>query len=489
MIKDSRIKLFIANAKIFAHKQTKKGEKMKEYLFPKKIVSGKTKNNQNLLKKQPLQIGLAEVFTTKFKKGDSVVLDFGKEMCGGLRILTFSGKDVKVRIRFGESLNECFSDIGVKNATNDHALRDFCVLLQNYSDMTFGNTGFRFVKLDFYGTAEIKTVVAENNILKRKSLYTYTGEDKLIREIFKTAKRTVDLCASSGYVWDGVKRDRLVWIGDMHPETIALTTLYGRMEEIERSLDFVKEQTPLPNWMNRFPTYSMWWIIILADYYERTNAEEFTAKQMDYLSALVNQIDGCVKEDGEIVYPSYFVDWPTCGKKDVVHGTRAINVMAIKGAIKLLKAFKKDTTVANGVLEKLLKVEIAPTESKQVYGLKYFATSLTESDKKALTEGGAKGMSTFMSYYILKAVASFDKQKAIEMMKEFYGAMLDKGATSFWEDFSMDWVKDSCKIDEFPKGSQKDIHGDYGAYCYTGFRHSLCHGWSAGVIRFIEEEC
>ena len=29
-------------------------------------------------------------------------------------------------------------------------------------------------------------------------------------------------------------------------------------------------------------------------------------------------------------------------------------------------------------------------------------------------------------------------------------------------------------------GEMKDIHGDYGEFCYKGFRHSLCHGWSSG---------
>jgi hypothetical protein len=32
-----------------------------------------------------------------------------------------------------------------------------------------------------------------------------------------------------------------------------------------------------------------------------------------------------------------------------------------------------------------------------------------------------------------------------------------------------------------------DIHGDKGAFCYTGFRHSFCHGWSAGVIPYLVE--
>ena len=136
-----------------------------------------------------------------------------------------------------------------------------------------------------------------------------------------------------------------------------------------------------------------------------------------------------------------------------------------------------------------MKVEIECGDKKQVIGLKHLAVGISEEEQKRLIEGNARGMSTFMSYYILKAVASFDKQKAIEMMKEYYGAMLNKGATSFFEDFDMDWVENTCRIDEFPKEGEKDIHGDFGKYCYVGFRHSLCHGWSAGVVTFIEEEC
>jgi hypothetical protein len=106
-----------------------------------------------------------------------------------------------------------------------------------------------------------------------------------------------------------------------------------------------------------------------------------------------------------------------------------------------------------------------------------------------LVHGGAKGMSTFMSYFILKAVASFDRKAAIGMMKEYYGAMLDKGATTFWEDFDLTWAEGSGRIDALPNEGERDIHGDFGAFCYVGFRHSLCHGWSAGVIAFIKEEC
>ncbi len=464
---------------------------MKQYILPKKIIKCEgVENVGTLLKKKELQIGLTEQEFCTVHSGSYIILDYGKELCGGVRILTFHAEASKVRIRFGESLSECCSDIGGKqNATNDHAERDFYVNPPQFSDQTYGNSGFRFVRLDFFGDAKIKSVLAESNLYGKRASYRYSGDDKLIAKIFSVAKHTLDLCASSGYIWDGIKRDRLVWIGDMHPEAIAFTTLYGRTEVIERSLDFVRDQTPLPTWMNTMPAYSLWWIIILADYCEYANAPDFLARNADYLEALTKQVNGCVKEDGELCFPSYFVDWPTKDKADEKAGVRAIAVMAAKRAVNMLKALGRDETVAKEFLEKLLKKEINVEVSKQVTALKYMAIGeLDEADKTRLTEGGACGMSTFMSYYILKAVASFDKPAAIKMMKDFYGAMLDKGATSFWEDFNMDWVRGSCRIDELPKEGERDIHGDFGAHCYIGFRHSLCHGWSAGVIRFIYEE-
>ena len=194
-----------------------------------------------------------------------------------------------------------------------------------------------------------------------------------------------------------------------------------------------------------------------------------------------------VSEYGELCYPFLFVDWQTHGKPDEIQGSRAINIIAVKKAIEVLKRFNENTDKAEDLLKRLLKQEITVESSKSVLGLKYFAVGLNDEDKKKLVAGGVNGFSTFMSYYILTAIASFDKEKAVEMLKEYYGAMLKKGATTFWEDFDIRWAENSCRIDEFPKAGERDIHGDFGAHCYLGFRHSLCHGWSAGIIKFIKE--
>lgn len=476
---------------IYENKDSKR-----EILFPVRVVEseGKMSDFEALLKEKPLQIGLSEKDCFVVDGKGYIILDFGREMCGGVRIMAFTmSGECNIRIRFGESVNETCAELGEKGACNDHSLRDINTNLQNYSSMLFGGSGFRFVRIDFLNDTyvNIKSIVADGAVYCAESIFDYKGTDSRIKDIFDTAKRTIDLCCATEYIWDGIKRDRLVWIGDIYPEMIAFVTLYGRGAILERSLDFIREQTTLPEWMNGIPGYSLWWIIICADYYKKTGCKDFAEKQIEYMTALLDQIDGCIKENGDLDYPMYFVDWPTHDQVDELAGVRAINIIAAKKAIEFLKSFDLDTTVAERILEKLLKVEIKVQYAKQVIALKYFAVGeLSEEEKAKLIEGGAQGMSTFMSYFILKAIADTSgKETAIDIMKEYYGAMLDIGATTFFEDFDMDWLKGAGRIDERTKEGQIDIHGDYGKFCYVGFRHSFCHGWSAGVITFIEEYC
>lgn len=470
---------------------------MKQVLLPKKIICSKSLINGSALKmRKPLQSVLRR--DENWGNQNAVmngrgylVLDFGKEMSGSIRIITGEAPaQVRVRIRFGESLSETCSDVGVKGATNNHSARDFEVYLSLLGNVSFGDTGFRYVRLDFLdeGKVVLQNIFCENQILSKKPVYKYGGQDKLVSKIFNTAKRTVDLCAGGDYVWDGVKRDRLVWIGDMHPEILALSTLYGRLKAVERSLDFVKEQTPSNLWMNGIPSYSMWWIICVVDYYKLTGATDFILAQLEYIKGLVSRFDQFVDDNGCFKFEYFFVDWPTEKSSDREAGTRAINVFAVKKAIEIFKQFNLDTSLAEKVLSKLTKKDIIVKEKKQVIALKYFALGeISDSEYQMLIEGGAKGMSTFMSYYVLKAIASKDVMLAISIMKEYYGAMLSVGATTFFEDFDIEWLKNASRIDKMPKKGQDDIHGDRGDYCYKGFRHSLCHGWSSGVIKFIEE--
>lgn len=216
----------------------------------------------------------------------ALLFDFGQELRGGVRIvchwLVGAKTDaVPARLRFGESAAECCSEVGERGASNYHSPRDLPVLLSGMSSVRFGESGFRFARLDVElpegASLNLLAVAAEGEILSLPVQYDYTGKDPLLADIYRTAKRTVDLCAAGDYVWDGIKRDRLVWIGDMHPEMLALTTLYGRVPSLESSILFMKDTTPPEAWMCNIVTYSAWWLTTLADYTEITGATDFAA--------------------------------------------------------------------------------------------------------------------------------------------------------------------------------------------------------------------
>ena len=465
-------------------------------IFPVRVVECSSKKADVLLRKTSLQPELNPKKVVFIKDG-YIIVDFGKEYYGQPHLVTSLVEDfkpIKAHIRYGESLSECCSNLGEHNATNDHSIRDYEIEVPSFSNISLYVSGFRFLRIDFLDKNRgvfIKAIALQTKKDERKPIYTYQGKDELVKKIFDTAKRTVDLCSLNGLVWDGIKRDELVWAGDMHPEALALYTLYGRSKELEASVDFLRKGYPLPEYMNGFPTYSFWWLAVVSDYYFNAPSNKpFAKRQLNYIQNLVKQYDKVIKDDGDLNLPSYFVDWPTVDTKDVLAGSRAIAIIGISKAKKLLKEFDLDTKSCDSVLNKLNKVEIVVKEKKQVVALKYYATGkMSDEEYQLLIKGGAEDMSTFMSYYILNAIASRDQKLAIEVMKEYYGAMLDLGATTFFEDFDMKWVKNTARIDEFAKEGQNDMHRDFGKYCYEGYRHSLCHGWSAGVIKFIKENC
>lgn len=463
------------------------------YCTPTKIIltDGNVRNAESLLKTKVTQIGLGENDLTLISGNARVVLDFGRETCGGVRILThYINGGKPVGIRFGESVTEAITPLGVKNATNDHSPRDFLVEIPQLSDLTFGQTGFRFVCLEFYGgDYEIKSVLAESVTEKHEIKGAFECSDPLVNEIYSTARRTLLLCLQNDVIWDGIKRDRLVWIGDLHPETLGLLYSVGDVGNIENCLDFAAAETLPTDWMNGLTAYSFWWIIVLYDYYRFTGKTEILLKHADYLETLIRHADSLIEEDGSTNFPSDFLDWPTSGSRDAAEGVASLAKIACDKAAILLRIANKDASLAENAAAKLSRRKTPPLTYKQAAAMRYLAF---DGGGKAVGElliaNGAKGLSTFMSYYILTAIKRAATAKnALDIMKEYYGGMLKKGATSFWEDFDVDWTDESGRIDELPQDGQKDIHGDYGKYCYTGFRHSLCHGWSCGPIQFLSE--
>ena len=468
------------------------------HILPVKIVDMKgVTNAESLLKEKTVQIGLNETDVCVMDEGSHIILDFGRECVGSLRVLTATTiGSGRVRIRLGESVSESCSDIGDHNATNDHAVRDWECNIPNLSDETFIGSGFRFARIDLSDDTKLrlKSVLLEDCSYEKPFDGSFSCDDELVNKIFDTAAYTFRLCIQNDMIWDGIKRDRLVWIGDIHPEQMTANSLYSDTYFIKNSIKFVCEQTPLPLWMNSIPMYSLWWIINLRDYYFKTGDYEFLSSFRDYLKGLISQIDGVIKDDGNTAYPFNFIDWPSHSReedgsvkaKDQYTGVHALTVWALKCAKEIFGVLKEDDKIIVSSLVKLSKISHTVEKYKQISAIRLISGEGDEKDEKLILDGGAKGLSTFMSYYILSSVATRGYGKeALAMMKEYYGKMLELGATTFWEDFDISWAENAGRIDEMPDGKKVDIHAEYGDFCYKGYRHSFCHGWSSGVVPFL----
>ena len=456
---------------------------------------------ENLLRGGNGQADLYDGQITRIKSGTngraSFLLDFGRELQGGIQMVTgrSSQKEVKVRVRFGESASEAMCDITPENgATNDHAIRDFQLTLPWLGVAEIGNSGFRFVRIDLeepnveLNLKELRATFGYRDI---PYLGSFQSDNERLNEIWMTGAYTVHLNMQE-FIWDGVKRDRLVWIGDLHPELMTVNTVFGYNEVIPKSLDLIRDTTPLPNWMNGISSYSIWGLLIHKDWYLYQGNLDYLKQQKAYMTALLDHLMTKIDANGkETLDGTRFLDWPSSPNvKGVDAGLQALMVMAMDAGQEMALAMgdKELASRCAKASKKLKKYTPDHNQSKQGAALMALAGLMKaeKADKEVLSVGGAKNFSTFYGYYMLEAMAKAGNyQGAMDIISEYWGAMLDLGATTFWEDFNIDWMENAARIDELVPEGKVDVHSSYGGYCYVGFRHSFCHGWASGPTAWL----
>lgn len=485
-------------------------------LAPEKIilVRGEVENASSLLGKAesqaPMNAALAEgkpVPPALFKNAPgrekaAVLLDFGRELHGSFRF--YSGvasladgvRLAKVRVRLGESVSEALTPLGVKNAGTDHALRDHVYDAPFMSATETGESGFRFVFLEFEdGEGELPVQAAEATLIfyDMPETGTFHSSDPLTDRIYETAAWTLRLNLQR-YLWDGIKRDRLVWVGDMNTEIKTCLALFGDHPTLHRSLDHARDSTPEGEWMNGISSYSMWWVICHYDLFMGTGDLAYLAEQRDALRDILVRLASFVGTDGRETLPGFrFIDWPNQKSPEATHAglQGLLRIGFLRGAF-LMETLgeEKTASICREKAALLGKHRPDPAGSKQAASFLALADLGDPSQlyEKVIGPGGAKGYSTFLGYYTLKAAAAAGEYRAaLKAMKEYWGSMLRMGATSFFEDFDISWTENAYGIDSLPVEGKHDLHGDFGGYCYVGLRHSLCHGWASGPVPYLAE--
>ncbi|MBP5639992.1 MAG: hypothetical protein J6X55_10970 [Victivallales bacterium] len=458
-----------------------------DYLPPVRIVASEGIDNPQFFVNRIVFQSFNTATDKDFQKlnpGAWLLLDFGREIVGGIRMTTAGGaKDGIVRVRFGESVSEAMS-----TPNQDHSIHDDTFPLPMMGCRDFGSTGFRFARIDgISGNINLMGIIAVATYHDLPRIGTFECNDERVNSIYNTAVYTVQL-SMQDYIYDGVKRDRLVWLGDLNPEIRVILSTFDDHTLIRKSLDFLREATPLPQYMNSMMSYSLWWIINQYELYMHSGNLEYLREQKDYLVPLIRHFSAMVDDDGHLQLGDRrcFLDWPTSQDKEVqAAGGHGLFAIMFSCATKLCRFLGDEETarIAESCRKRL--GNIIPDNK----GNKTAAAMLTLAGicdaSSVLTTDSTSGVSTFYGYYVLLAqpVAS-----ALDVMRKYWGAMLDYGATTFWEDFNLDWIKNSNRIDELPVAGKDDLHADFGDFCYKGLRHSLCHGWSGGPAAFLMEK-
>ena len=479
--------------------------RVRRYITPKRIIftQGNVTGAEVLLNECPNQLTFHPAGVCGMQNNGSenaaILIDFGIEFPGCMRILcqganTGGENRADLRIRFGESVMEALTPLGVKNSTNNHANRDISMSISGLSANETNESGFRFAYIELLGEgavmnlAGIKGVFCYNDVDYKGS---FECSDERLNKIWQVAAYTVHVNMQE-YLWDGIKRDRLVWIGDMHTEVQTILAVFGNHPIIKRSLDLIRDDTPVDQWMNNITTYSLWWLYMHHDLYRQVGDLDYLMEQKEYMTALIKRFLPLVDENGsEVLTGHRFLDWPNESYEEGKHaGLQGILKIVLEKSADMLRVFGEDALADECAAKAALMTKHVPNPGTSKQGASMLALSgivdPKEANEKWLAPGGAHGYSTFFGYYLLVAKAlAGDFAGALDDIKEFWGAMLDMGATTFWEDFNLDWLENSAPIDEIVPEGKNDIHGDFGAYCYKNFRHSLCHGWSSGPCPYM----
>lgn len=496
--------------------------RVRDYITPTRIVwQGNPENitgAENLLTDGNGQSKLSNMPMCAMRSTKDIhpglLLDFGRELQGGLQIVTgqFAPQaPVRIRVRFGESVSEAMSNIGEHGATNDHALRDFSVTLPWLGVLEVGNSGYRFARIDLIDDDRellIEQVRAISTYRDLPYQGSFSCSDERLNQIWQTGAYTVHLNMQE-YLWDGIKRDRLVWMGDLHPEIMTVGAVFGYNEVVDKSLDLIRDITPPDVWMHGISSYSLWWIIIQRDWYMHHGDLVYLKKQHEYLKKLLRHVFTYVDERGrERLDGNRFLDWPSSENPAAINaGLQSLMFMALKAGAYISQALDDkelerqclemiDRSILHGgndqARHEFLQVDVAPDApgSKQAAALMALAEIMGagQANDQYLSVNGGHGFSTFYGYYMLRAMAMAGNHTgAMEVIKSYWGAMIDLGATTFWEDFDLKWLENAAPIDQPVPADKVDVHGNYGAYCYGGFRHSLCHGWASGPTAWLSE--
>ncbi|PJJ70659.1 alpha-L-rhamnosidase-like protein [Diaminobutyricimonas aerilata] len=327
----------------------------------------------------------------------------------------------------------------------------------------------------------------------------FVCSDDTLTRIWATSAYTLRLCLQ-GLVIDGIKRDRMPWAGDLALSTLANAFAFADADITRDTI--VALGSPRDGYVNGISDYSLWWLISTAFYRRHFDDPHFAREEAERVHAFVERLVADVDARGLFrprSVPSgfssgndggVFIDWGV--RVPPGRSSTALQVLwvwALRSAERLLvdathagaervaeaarsaeRALRADAWDARrGVWREHLEQPSEPDAYANLLAVLSGLTDAGESPAVVEAIGATAGRTPFMASFALRALGvAGHRAAAVDRIRRDWGAMLDTGGTTFWEEFAD------------PGESPYAMYG-------RPFGKSLCHAWAAGPAALLPE--
>ncbi|MGB7188527.1 MAG: alpha-L-rhamnosidase C-terminal domain-containing protein [Acidobacteriaceae bacterium] len=424
-----------------------------------------------------------------------ILLDFGREVDGRIEFQSASSEPADVTVQYGESEGEAMREpyLGVDP-----------VHIAPEATAYGPKSAFRYALIRFTGGKNIryKSIALDGIYYPVKYEGSFESSDARLNQMWTIGAYTAHLCMLDD-IWDAPKRDRGRWMGDLEVSGRTIEDAFGGGFLMDDTLDRLLGPAPVKEDVNGIPGYSAFWVVGEAEYYRHHGSMQQLESTHERLVQLLRYMK--TEMDARALFTNAHHAWPFVDWSPDLYGdtpeSRAATQFEFYHAFRegawLLRqvhdtanaeAFDKDADAMQAAAQKhLLDPSGAFGTRWQVNAYAVVSGAADATQYPAIWRGSLSTVgepkydgleiTPYYNYYIVSAMAEMGhRQAALNWIRNYWGAMTNEGATSFWEGYSPDWYKGS------------DFHASLQADAMSGYRVSLAHGWSSGVTPWLMEQ-
>ena len=413
--------------------------------------------------------------------------DFGREVFGYLRL---SNQEGRISVCYGESREEALD-------------ADYCETLDRLgpNHREPDSKAFRYVTVtcdDAGASYDDVWMEFEYTPFDAGRSGDFRCSDELVNRIWQVAAYTLDLTTREFFM-DGIKRDRWTWSGDAIQSYLMNYYLRFDTECVKRTIRQLRGKDPVTAHVNTIMDYTFYWFKSIYDYYMYTADKDFVREMWPRMVSLMDYVERRLDTDGMAQgQPDdwIFVDWvdfpmhkrgTLCFEQILL--MKALETMAL--CAKLL-GHKSDYRIKAEQLRNRIKQTFWSYERKAylhaiedgrmnpqvtkfpnmfaiLYGLAY-EEERQEIMRSVMLNPDIPAITTpYMRFYELETLCLDQRHvEVLSEMRQYWGGMLDEGATTFWE-----------KYVPSEQGSQ------HLAMYGRPYGKSLCHAWGAAPLYLL----